>query len=69
MNVGKPYTQYELMYMAKFYESDGMESLAVLFGRNAKAVCEKYRWMQKRNLLEHYRSLWDEQDVNAPERR
>jgi hypothetical protein len=69
MNVGKPYTQYELIYMAKFYESDGAQSIAILFGRDHKAVSEKYYWMRRRNLLEHYRSLWDEQDVNAPERR
>jgi hypothetical protein len=69
MNVGKPYTQYELIYMAKFYEVDGPELMAVHFGRNLKAVCEKYRWMQRKNLLEHYRSLWDERDVNALERR
>jgi hypothetical protein len=69
MNQGKPYTQYELMYIAKFYESDGALSLAVLFDRPQKALSEKYYWMRRRNLLEHYRSLWDEQDVNALERR
>jgi hypothetical protein len=69
MNVGKPYTKDELMYLAKFYESDGPYSLSLLFKRNAKAVHEKYRWLQRNHLVEHYRAMWDKQDVNAPERR
>lgn len=69
MNQGKPYSNYELMYMAKFYESDGAQSIATLFGRDHKAISEKYYWMKRRNLLEHYRAIWNQRDVNALERR
>jgi hypothetical protein len=67
--MNRPYSEYEMMYLAKFYERDGPYSMALLLERDKKAVCEKYRWLQKRNLLEHYRSLWDKEDVNALERR
>lgn len=69
MRIGAPYSEYEMMYLAKFYEQDGSESIASLFGRNPKAISQKFYYLREKDLLEHYRSLWDKEDVNALERR
>ena len=67
--MNRPYSEYEMMYLAKFYERDGAESIAALFGRNQKAVSQKFYYLRNNKLLEQYRMLWDKEDVNALERR
>ena len=63
------YTESEKMYIAKFYKHDGKTSVANALNRSSNSVQKQYLKMINKNLLEHYRSLWDKEDVNALERR
>jgi hypothetical protein len=65
----EPYTELEKMYIAKFYKHDGKTSIAIALNRSPESVQKQYFKMNNKNLLEHYRSLWDKEDVNALERR
>jgi hypothetical protein len=69
MTAFKKYTEFELMYLAKFYEHDGMDLMAEVLERKPKTVAKKYTYLRDNGQLEHYRSLWDREDVNALERR
>ncbi len=58
----------DLIYIAKFYEHDGPD-MAIMFNITKANISNYYYRMKRAGRLETYRRMWDEQDVNALERR
>ena len=56
-NHGKPFTDEEKEYIAKYYKTDGARKVSFALGRTEKAIMEKYSEMNRNGTLDYYRSL------------
>lgn len=60
-NKYKPFTVYDMTYICKFWEVDGMELMAAAFGRSPKSLAELVRRLKRNGQFDQYRRLWDQQ--------
>lgn len=65
----KRLTDEQLSYIAKFYEVNGPVHCADALDITINTVFKRYIRMQATRTLEHYRWLWDKDDINRLERR
>lgn len=56
-NHGKPFTEEELCYLAKFFKHDGGQMISFALGKTEQVVKVKYRLLEKERKLSYYRSL------------
>ena len=64
---GKPFKRWELIYMCKFYASDGKRSLSYALGRTEMTISGKVSNLKKEGLYDYYKSLdvdFEEDDKN-----
>lgn len=53
----KPYTEAELEYLCKFYDYDGLKSIALALDRLEAGVNSKVQTLKKEGKFEYYKSL------------
>jgi hypothetical protein len=58
--MGKPYTVGELMYLCRFYEHDGVKSLAFALGKPEQALTNVVIQLRKKGMFEYFKNKWDE---------
>lgn len=53
----REYTEKELEYLCKYYETDGPKSLASSWGRTERTVSLKINTLRERGLYDYYKNL------------
>lgn len=61
----KKMSEEELVYIAKFYEHDGILHVSAALERGTNSVAVRYRKMNEQGTLEAYRRKWDDQNINT----
>jgi hypothetical protein len=56
-NHRKPWKTSELEYLCKYYETDGMSSMAYILGRTEKTIASKFSALKKNGEYEYYKNL------------
>lgn len=56
-NHGKPFKLDELIYLCKYWETDGAQSLSLGLARTEKALYQKVSDLKKNNQFEYYKNL------------
>lgn len=54
---GKPFTEEELEYLCKFYETDGRQMMSFALGRTEAAIGEKFNKLKKQGRFDYYKNL------------
>ncbi len=55
----KAYTQKELEYICKFYETDGAEAIAAALNRTPKAIRLQANTLKRKEMFEEYKRRYD----------
>lgn len=56
---GEPWTEEELAYLCRFYESDPTKSLSMALGRLERTIEQKMSYLHKSGLIDYYKKKWD----------
>lgn len=56
-NHGKKFTDEQLEYLCKFYEIDGMKSMAMALGKTEKVIGSKIAQLRRNGKYEYYKNL------------
>ena len=56
-NHKKPFTDEELEYICKYYDTDGPRAIGFALGRTEMTIRTKVDWLKKNNLIGKYKSL------------
>lgn len=55
-NHGKPFSQEELEYLCKYWESDDKDLIALALGRTEKTLHKKVRQLRQLGLYDYYKN-------------
>ncbi|WP_378937081.1 DNA-entry nuclease [Metabacillus herbersteinensis] len=55
-NQGLRYSDSDLEYLCKYYEVDGIESMAMGLGRSPKSIVQKVYVLKKQKIFEMYKN-------------
>jgi len=56
-NHKQPFTEEEIEYLCKFYETDGAKTISLALGRTEKTVSSKYGQLKRAGLIDMYKKL------------
>ena len=53
----QPFTESDLEYLCKYYESDGASSIGMALGKTQKTITAKVKYLREKQLFEYYKNL------------